>query len=72
MDDYLDLFSDKESAISTIKDVICILRTGGFCLHKWIANDLQILRSLPVSGVSSKIPNLELDEIPIERALGLL
>ena len=46
MDDYLDSFSDKDSAISTIKDVICILSTGGFRLHKWIANDREVLRSL--------------------------
>ena len=72
MDDYLDSFSEKDSAISTIKDVICILSTGGFRLHKWIANSREILLSLPVSEVSSKIVNLELDEIPIERALGLL
>ena len=65
-------FSDKDSAISTIKDVICILRTSRFCLHKWIANDREILRSLPVSEVSPKIVNLELDEIPIEKALGSL
>ena len=63
MNDYLDLFSDKDSAISTIKVVICILRTVGFCLHKWIANDRKILRSLPVSHVSFKIVNLELDSL---------
>ena len=72
MDDYLVSFSEKNSAISTIKDVICILSTGGFRLHKWIANSREILLSLPVSEVSPKIVNLELDEIPIERALGLL
>ena len=38
----------------------------------WIAKNREILRSLPVSKFSSKIVNLELDEIPIERALGLL
>ena len=36
------------------------------------SNSWEILLSLPVSEVSSKIVNLELDEIPIERALGLL
>ena len=35
------------------------------------SNSWEILLSLPVSEVSSKIVNLEL-EIPIERALGLL
>ena len=48
------------------------MRTGRFRLHKWIANDREILKSLPVSEVSSKIVNLKLDEIPIERALSLL
>ena len=72
MDDYLDSFSETDSAISTIKDVICILSTGGFRLHKWIADSQEILLSLPVSEVSSKILNLELNEISIERALGLL
>ena len=72
MDHYLDSFSEKDSAISTIKDVICILSNGGFRLHKWIANTREILLSLPASEVSSKIVNLELDEIPIERALRLL
>ena len=63
MDDYFDSFPDKDSAISTIKVVICILRTVAFCLHKWIANDREILSSLPVSQVSFKIVNLELDSL---------
>ena len=63
MNDYLDLFSDKDSAIFAIKVVICILSTVRFCLHKWIANDREILRSLPVSQVSFKIVNLELDSL---------
>ena len=66
MDDYLDSFSNKDSTISTIKDVICILKISGFRLYKWIANDREILRSLPVNEVLSKIVNLELDEIEIE------
>ena len=45
---------------------------ASYCLHKWIANSREVLLSLPVSEVSSEIVNLELDEIPIERALGLL
>ena len=57
MNDYLDSFSDKGIAVSTIKDVICILRTGGFRLHKWIANDREVLRSVPVSEIYPKIVN---------------
>ena len=72
LNDYLDLFSDKDSATSTIKEVICMLRTSRFRLHKQLAKDREIFRPLPVSEVSSKIVNFELGEIPLERALGLL
>ena len=72
MDNYLDSFSDKDVAVFALKGVLCSLRTGGFGLCKWIADHREILRSLPVSEFSSKIKNLELNEVPIERALGLL
>ena len=51
MDDYLDLFSNKDIAISTIKDAICILRTNGFPVRKWIANNWEILRLIPSLGM---------------------
>ena len=72
LDDYLDPFPDKDSAISTIKKGLCTLKTNGFRFLKWIAKDREILRSLPVSEVSPKLVNLGLEEIPIERVLGLL
>ena len=72
MDDYLDSFTNRINAIKTIHDVINILNTGGFRLHKWISNDREILLSLPNSEISSKVVDLELNDLPIERALGLL
>ena len=41
-------------------------------LTQWIANDREVLRSVPVSEIYPKIVNLEIDKSPIERALGLL
>ena len=58
MDDCIDSFSDKGIANSVLKNVTCISRTGGFRLHRWIANDWEILRSLRVSEFTSKIVNL--------------
>ena len=72
MDDYLDSFTNRINAIKTIHDVINILNTGGFRLHKWISNDREILLSLPNSEISSKAVDLELNDLPIGRALGLL
>ena len=46
--------------------------TSGFHLHKWISNDYEILLSLPNSEISSKVVDLELNDLPIEWALGLL
>ena len=71
-DDCLDSFTNRINAIKTIHDVIRILNTGGFRLHKWISNDREILLSLPSSEISSKVVDLELNVLPIERALGLL
>ena len=48
MDHLFYSFSDKEVTISTIKDKL-ILRFDGFCLHKWTANNQEVLWSLPVT-----------------------
>ena len=70
-DDCLDSFTNRINAIKTIHDVIHILNTGGFRLHKWISNDREILLSLPHSEIPSKVVDLELNDLPIKRALGL-
>ena len=72
MDDYLESFANRINAIKTFHDVINILNTGGFRLHNSISNDREILLSLPKSEISSKVVDLELNYLPIERALGLL
>ena len=72
MDDYLDCFSSEERAIDTIQKVISILSNGGFRLTKWLSNNKNILKSVPPTERSPKIVNLDLDNIPVERALGII
>ena len=48
------------------------MNSGGFRLHKWISNDREILLALPNGEISLKVVDLELNDLPIERALGLL
>ena len=72
MDDYLDCFSSGERAIDTIQKVISILSNGGFRLPKWLSNNKNILKSVPHTERSPKIVNLDLDNIPVERALGII
>ena len=74
MDDYLKSFQTSNEAIKTCHDIIEILLKGGFHLTKFVSNSRQILNALPPEDVSPKLTSidLDLDDIPIERALGIL
>ena len=71
MDDYLDSFDDPQTAVKTITDVVSLLKLGGFDLAKFIFNSRDILKEKSPWNLSPKIVNLDLDELPIERALGV-
>ena len=71
MDDYLDSFDDPQTAVKTITDVVALLKLGGFDLAKFISNSRDILKEISPGKLSPKIVNLDLDELPIERALGV-
>ena len=73
MDDFLSSFHDTAEVIKIRSNVINILSQGGFRLQKFISNNHSILSSLPQANISSKITaiNLDLNEIPVERALGI-
>ena len=52
--------------------MIKLLAAASFRLTKWISNDKDVIKSLPSSEISDKIVNLDLKNLPIERALGVL
>ena len=73
MYDYLDSFSDKEEAINMSTKVKQLLPNGEFNLKKFSLNNYDILKSLSkTNAVKSTDVNLDLDEIPMERDLGVL
>ena len=72
MDDYLDCFPSQEKAIETVHKVIKILSTGGSRLTKWLSNSKHILKTLTPAERSPKVANLDLSDIPIERAPGII
>ena len=49
-----------------------MLSSCGFNLTKILSNSRNILKSLPNSILSPKLIDLDLDKIPLERALGVL
>ena len=71
MDDYLDSFDDPQTAVKIITDVVSLLKLGGFDLAKFISNSRDILKEISPGNLSPKIVNLDLDKLPIERALGV-
>ncbi|XP_038133532.1 uncharacterized protein LOC119778397 [Cyprinodon tularosa] len=73
VDDCLVSVSDKKKAISLTKDLIALCKSGGFHLAKWSSNSREVLSSLPEHERAKEIKNLDLDrdELPMERALGV-
>ena len=71
MDDYLDSFDIPSDAIDTIKNVTAVLKLGGFHLTKFISNNRNILKEVSPENLSPKIVDLDLEELPMERALGV-
>ena len=71
MGDYLDSFDDSKTAVETITDVVALLKLGRFDLAKFISNGHEILKEISPGDLSPKIVDLDLEELPIERALGV-
>lgn len=74
MDDCLKSVDSEEEAILMVKDLIAVCLTGGFQLTKWVSNSRAVLQIVPeehrAHGI--KIMDLDKDQLPMERALGLL
>ena len=48
-----------------------LLAQGGFNLTKFMSNSKKLLRAVPKDKRSEPDLNLDMDELPIERALGI-
>ena len=62
-----------EEAVQLIKSVKEMCQRGGFKLHKFVSNNKEVLRSVPEAERANGIKDvdLNLDKLPIERALGV-
>ena len=74
MDDFLSSFHEISVVIKVCVDVTNILQKGVFRLTKFISNNLSLLQALPTSNNSPTLTemNLSVNDIPIERAFGIL
>ena len=69
---YLNSLDDSLTAIKTIPNVVTLLKFGDFHLAKFISNSCDILQEISCGNLSTKIVNLDLDELSIERTCRIL
>ena len=74
VDDCLKSLDSTSQAIEVAQQLRLLLRRGGFNLTKWISNSRELLHTLPECDLAKGLHSLDmdLDELPSERALGLL
>ena len=69
VDDCLFSVPTTERAIKASLQLIQLLKKGNFRLTKFVSNSKEVLAAIPAEERTVK--NLDLDKLPIERALGL-
>ena len=72
VDDALPSQNDEQSSIHLAQDMVNILARGSFNLTKFTSNSKEVLKTVPSDKLSKQGLNLDLDDPPIERALGVL
>jgi hypothetical protein len=72
MDDVLKSVKTETEAIRLSQQLIDILSRRGFRLTKFLSNSRRVLENLPTDEVSRSVTNLDLEDLPVERALGVL
>ena len=72
MDNYLGCFPSQKKTIEIFHKETKMSSAGGFRLTKWLSNSKHILKTLPPAERSPKFLSLDLNDIPIERALGII
>lgn len=71
VDDCLKSVKGEDKAIQLVNELRKLLALGGFRLTKWLSNSKEVLLAIPESERSKSVKNLDLEHLPIERALGV-
>ena len=70
-DNLLDSFDNEEQAIKFARNAIKSLAMGGFRLNQWISSSKNLMSAIPASEWSNPSLNLDFDDLPVERTLGV-
>ena len=71
VNDVLKSILNEENAIRLAEQLIQLMKDGGFHLTKFASNSRKLLATLPEKEGANPSLNLDLDQLPISRALGL-
>ena len=71
VDDMLKSYASTEEAIKVSNEVKEMLCHGGFRLTKWMSNNKEVLQSFPEEERAKEVKDLQLQELPTQRALGV-
>ena len=71
VDDLVKSVDTTAEAVGLTKELTQILAGGGFRLHKWMSNSREVLNTIAESERAVNSVDLDLDELPVQRALGL-
>ena len=71
VDDVFKSVPKEENAIRLAEQLIQLMKDGGFHLTKFVSNSRKLLSILPEEERANPALNLDLDQLPIGRALGL-
>ena len=71
VDDCLKSVNTEKEAIQLANQLRELLAKGGFRLTKWVSNSREVINSLPESEIAASVKDLDLEKLPVERALGV-
>ena len=71
VDDCLKSVKSEKEAIQLANQLRELLAKGGFRLTKWVSNSREVINSLPESERAASAKDLDLEKLPVERALGV-
>jgi hypothetical protein len=71
VDDLLEALPSELQAIRLANELIKLLKRGGFRLAKWMSNSREVLANISGEERANPSLDLDLDHLPVERALGV-
>jgi hypothetical protein len=71
VDDMLKASPDVPSAISLAHRLTDVLAIHGFQLTKWMSPSAEVLSSLPEASANAEYFDMDLENLPVQKALGL-